>query len=93
MLHCDSDYVVVNKPPGLPCMRHESNGVEVLAACVGRALGMEELEVGDFGAVWVDAWAGGEACVLVLGEGCGNGGCWKGQATGRRTHVGWPVGR
>ncbi|EFJ49113.1 hypothetical protein VOLCADRAFT_90418, partial [Volvox carteri f. nagariensis] len=45
VLHCDSDYVVVNKPAGLPCMRHESNALEELASCVGRALGMEGLEV------------------------------------------------
>ncbi|KAG2449338.1 hypothetical protein HYH02_005493 [Chlamydomonas schloesseri] len=45
VLHSDADYVVVNKPPGLPCMRHESNAAEELAACVGRALGLEGLEV------------------------------------------------
>ncbi|GLC36441.1 hypothetical protein PLESTB_000148300 [Pleodorina starrii] len=45
VLHCDDEYVVVNKPAGLPCMRHESNAVEELAACVGRALDMPGLEV------------------------------------------------
>ncbi|KAG2433378.1 hypothetical protein HXX76_008439 [Chlamydomonas incerta] len=45
VLHVDAEYVVVNKPPGLPCMRHESNAAEELAACVGKALGMEGLEV------------------------------------------------
>ncbi|PNW78059.1 hypothetical protein CHLRE_10g462600v5 [Chlamydomonas reinhardtii] len=45
VLHCDDDLIVVNKPPGLPCMRHESNATEELAACVGKALGVEGLEV------------------------------------------------
>lgn len=45
-LHIDDEYVVVNKPAGLPCMRHESNGVEELAGCAARGLGLEQLEVG-----------------------------------------------
>ncbi|GIM06677.1 hypothetical protein Vretimale_10952, partial [Volvox reticuliferus] len=45
VLFCDEEYVVVNKPAGLPCMRHESNALEELASCVGRALGMNGLEV------------------------------------------------
>ncbi|GLI60098.1 hypothetical protein VaNZ11_002129, partial [Volvox africanus] len=45
VLFCDEEYVVVNKPAGLPCMRHESNALEELASCVGRALGLSGLEV------------------------------------------------
>ncbi|GFR52634.1 hypothetical protein Agub_g15225, partial [Astrephomene gubernaculifera] len=45
VLHCDEDYLLINKPAGLPCMRHESNAAEELAACVGRALGLAGLEV------------------------------------------------
>ncbi|KAG2491698.1 hypothetical protein HYH03_010065 [Edaphochlamys debaryana] len=42
---CDDSYLLLDKPAGLPCMRHESNAVEELAACAGRGLGMPELEV------------------------------------------------
>ncbi|KAG1674437.1 hypothetical protein FOA52_012965 [Chlamydomonas sp. UWO 241] len=45
VVHIDQDYCVVSKPSGLPCMRHVSNGVEEVAGCAGRALGMPELEV------------------------------------------------
>ena len=26
MVHKDDDYLIISKPAGLPCMRHESNG-------------------------------------------------------------------
>ena len=29
VVHLDSDYLVVSKPADLPCMRHESNSLEV----------------------------------------------------------------
>ncbi len=45
VVHLDDDYLVLSKPADLPCMRHESNAAEELAACAGRALGMPELEV------------------------------------------------
>jgi len=45
VVHLDERYVVLNKPAALPCMRHESNGVEDVATCAGRALGLEGLEV------------------------------------------------
>ncbi|GAX73652.1 hypothetical protein CEUSTIGMA_g1103.t1 [Chlamydomonas eustigma] len=38
IVYMDERYIVVNKPAGLPCMRHESNGVEHVAECVNRAL-------------------------------------------------------
>jgi 23S rRNA-/tRNA-specific pseudouridylate synthase len=34
----DDSYIVVNKPAGLPCMRHESNATEHVANCIKRAL-------------------------------------------------------
>lgn len=45
LLAVDADYVVINKPAGLPSMRHESNGVEHVAACAARALGLGLLQV------------------------------------------------
>ncbi|PNH10185.1 RNA pseudourine synthase 6, chloroplastic [Tetrabaena socialis] len=45
VLFSDDDYIVVNKPAGLPCMRHESNAAEEVAACVGKALEVQGLEV------------------------------------------------
>lgn len=45
LLGADDDYVVINKPAGLPSMRHESNGVEHAAACAAHALGMGPLQV------------------------------------------------
>ncbi len=56
VLHVCDDYLVVDKPRGLPCMRHESNAAEEVAACAGAALGLTGLEVG--GAV---QWAPCEA--------------------------------
>ncbi len=46
VLHVCDDYLVVDKPRGLPCMRHESNAAEDVAACTGAALGLTGLEVG-----------------------------------------------
>ncbi len=38
LLHLDPDLAVVNKPADLPCMPHESNAVEEVAACASRGL-------------------------------------------------------
>lgn len=75
VLHCDDDLIVVNKPPGLPCMRHESNATEELAACVGKALGVEGLEVrggadggggfGGLGGAWREAEIGAVAAAVA----------------------------
>ena len=43
--HQDDELLIVNKPPGLPCMPHESNSYEELAGCVSRGLGIPDLEV------------------------------------------------
>ncbi len=38
VVHADDKYIVINKPAGLPCMRHESNATEHVAACASKAL-------------------------------------------------------
>ena len=52
-------FVVINKPPGLPCMRHVSNSFEEVAGCASRALGLPGLEA----CHRLDAWTTG---LLVL---------------------------
>ncbi len=44
-MHMDEEYVVLSKPGGLPCMRHESNGAEHVSACAAAGLGLPGLEV------------------------------------------------
>ena len=44
VVYQDEGLLIVNKPPGLPCMSHESNSYEVLDGCVARGLGMPGLE-------------------------------------------------
>lgn len=36
LLVCKDEYLIVNKPAGLPCMAHPSNSYEHLTACVKR---------------------------------------------------------
>jgi 23S rRNA-/tRNA-specific pseudouridylate synthase len=43
--HEDDELIVINKPPGLPCMYHESNSYEELSGCVSRGLDIPGLEV------------------------------------------------
>jgi hypothetical protein len=40
VIHLDDDLLVLNKPVGLPCMPHESNAAEHVAACAAAALGL-----------------------------------------------------
>lgn len=41
--HEDGQYLVLNKPPGLPCMSHVSNYIECLHICAAKGLGYERL--------------------------------------------------
>lgn len=45
MVHMCDDYVVVNKPADVLCMRHTSNAVEEVAWCVAKAIKSPGLEV------------------------------------------------
>lgn len=45
LLHVDTDYVVLNKPAGVPCMSHESNALEHLQVAASAALCLGQLEV------------------------------------------------
>lgn len=55
VVHEDEGYLIVNKPPGVPCMPHESNSYEELAGCVSRGLGIPGIEV----CHRLDAWTSG----------------------------------
>ena len=61
VLHCDADYLVINKPAGLPCQAHESNIVESVPACATAGLGLGHL----FLLHRLDMWTTG---VFVLGR-------------------------
>ncbi|KAG5179302.1 pseudouridine synthase [Tribonema minus] len=41
----DEDYLVLYKPPGLPCMAHVSNKLECVHLCAAAALGYKELHM------------------------------------------------